>query len=1682
MANNIQSAIANFQVKISSYADLESVEKSVKSVQNKLKKITGSGTQKKPFVLYDLQSIDSAIKKVKQLQKELNKSIDRASVGGQTSQSTFDTADKRLASLERYNKKLLEQREILIGNNQIVSNYNSQWYKHNQVLSTATGLLKQYFSVYAIRSYAENMVKITAEFDMQRRALGSLIGDQAKAISIFNQIKQMALESPFTALELNKSAKQLAAYSIQAKDLVKTTKMLGDIASATGVEISRLILAYGQVKTAHYLRGQEVRQFTEAGVPILQDLATVMSEKLGQVLSPENIQDMISKKQVRFEDVKRALEYSTEEGGRFYNFQYEIAQTTYGKIQKFQDALQQGWERLGRDTKGVIDKVLDVSINVAKNLSSYVKALGIGLTIWSAINIKQKMSNAMLVHSAKLTTQIANNERIIAALQSTGHFSAANRLQGQTNKLLNDTRRLSYLQGRLEVLRAGTNKVTKSMSALQIATAKATTGVRIFLLTFKSALKGLGIGLLITVFTVILSKIISIREQRRQMQRELNDVKSEGLKEQERQVNNFNRLATALTKTKQGTDEYTKAKAKLTQAFGEIIPKEQLEYSYLLKQNGAYKEQIKLIRDLQNLRTKQELNETYITQHKEEGTESLAKRITGVDKDTAKNIAGAIYEGYMRGTYTTTKQIEDAVKVLSGGKATFNYKPQIKIKSSTVEPFRKEGYTYKKIPISTDSPYVAGKVDYYEITDTRAEYFKNNNPYRLTPEELDKLVEENEQTYSSNSGDGSGESIWKRQVNDMQEWVAMWSKAKQDYENMQEMFAKDKSIEKMWEMWEEQFGHIQDNIQNVLGRAFEKDDFFKAIENNNSFTDLINEYIAYVRKAIDRATDQKDKNILSDFLYNTLIPKITDANRREIEKGLEKFIKEIDNMLDHTKARIDLYDKIFKTTGDSMLAYNIASSFNGGGTLNRMKENREILQRLVNEYGSGTNLSGKSWVELYGEAEKLSGKIKDEYLKVLQEMRSGTEELITKALQGYEKMLSVEEKMMMSYSEYLRNVKEANENIEDEVTRNKVLEGLKRMYKQTELELQMESIKSSQFYIDLFNNIETAGVGSLSAMRKQLVFLSKESGLSARELKTLQDEIKKIDDRLKPKSYKITDIVKIPKKKDIRKLLDDISKTTEEYNEKLNIAEEKRAIFDKATTDFSEGKITRGEYDDARENSDMATEEAEEVRKKLDGLNEKMYEMESKHTKAWQYLESVLNEYGKALQGVGEIGSSVLGTMDNFSKMVSGRSSARITAGLNAWNEAVSSIQSGVNAFKNVGSSVSDIASKFAKIREARQVYQSTLAKEGAEAEATLQAQNVMTGAMATGYGAIAVAAVETGIAIYKMGQAIHDSNIQKRIEKIQDQIDSLEKSITGINNVMKKLAGNSYYRKQAEQIEVYRKQMNLAQQQLQLEREKSKGGDKDTIKGYKNTIDDYKQKVIDAQEQLFQSFLGSDVNGYLKGIVDTFVQARIQGENTFNALKKSFGEMITSMIEDTIMSSIIQRRFEGMFEAIRQASDKGSLSTTDVSRISAAGMQAIQDANNDLTAMFPLIESMRNMFGLSSSVAGSYGSAVQGMSEQTAGTLGGYMGAMLDQMSTQAKDVSLIREYVSLMAQNGGQTGASMMNEYQTQTLNNLASIQANTLRNANKVDQLYNLLESMRTVNNSGNGSVYGWQIVQD
>ena len=195
------------------------------------------------------------------------------------------------------------------------------------------------YSIYAAQNFLRAVVDIGGELENQKIAMASILQDEGKATTIFNQIKKLAVASPFGVVDLNQYAKQLSAYSIPYNELYDTMKRLADISAGVGVDMGRIILAFGQIKAAKFLKGTELRQLTEANIPMVDKLAERFSKLEGRIVSAGEVLDMISKKKVTFEDVKDVLWELTDDGGMFHNMQEVLSESVKSKWKNLADAI-----------------------------------------------------------------------------------------------------------------------------------------------------------------------------------------------------------------------------------------------------------------------------------------------------------------------------------------------------------------------------------------------------------------------------------------------------------------------------------------------------------------------------------------------------------------------------------------------------------------------------------------------------------------------------------------------------------------------------------------------------------------------------------------------------------------------------------------------------------------------------------------------------------------------------------------------------------------------------------------------------------------------------------------------------------------------------------------------------------------------------------------------------------------------------------------------------------------------------------------------------------------------------------------------------------------------------------------------------------------------------------------------
>ena len=263
------------------------------------------------------------------------------------------------------------------------------------------------FSFGAAKSFVEQIAEVRGQFELSERSLEAILQNKPKADEIFNKTVELAVKSPFRIKDLVDYTRQLSAYRIESEKLYDTTKRLADVSAGLGVDMGRLILAYGQVKAAAYLRGSEVRQFTEAGINMYGELQQYFKEVKGEAYTTAQIVDMISKRKVTFEDVEAIFQRMTDKGGTFYNMQEIQAETLQGKISNLKDAFDVMLNDIGKANEGTFKGMISTATELLKHWDA-IKNVGITLASVLSIMYLQSVKTGV-AFSAMFTSNVAAN-------------------------------------------------------------------------------------------------------------------------------------------------------------------------------------------------------------------------------------------------------------------------------------------------------------------------------------------------------------------------------------------------------------------------------------------------------------------------------------------------------------------------------------------------------------------------------------------------------------------------------------------------------------------------------------------------------------------------------------------------------------------------------------------------------------------------------------------------------------------------------------------------------------------------------------------------------------------------------------------------------------------------------------------------------------------------------------------------------------------------------------------------------------------------------------------------------------------------------------------------------------------------------------------------------------------------
>lgn len=533
-----------------------------------------------------------------------------------------------------------------------LSELNTRIRQHKQHISEASGEVNKFksanqnlslsfdgiaaklgviFGIDRISAYVGKVVEVTKEFERQKVALDAIIRDQDASHTIWNQTVQLALKSPFQLKELVKYTKQLAAYRIETEKLHDTTKRLADVSAGLGVDMSRLILAYGQIRAATYLRGTELRQLTEAGIPMLEELATYFTELEGRAISAGDVFEMISKRMVTFKDVEEVFKRMTDEGGVFFDMQEKQSQTLYGTISNLKDAYDIMLNEIGQSNYGFIKTFLSFLKDAATNWREWQFRLQVLVPLLASTRLAQIALSSAITNFG--TATLWGNSAIKKKIGAT----------------LTDISTMTLQEARIY-----------GVSVAQYAAAKATlffqSVVRGLWVLFKSAAPFLAIVAIVEIVRVM----TKAKREAEELRKELSKISVEEANNVDRSAKAYKDLVARLSLANKGSLERKQIINQLNSQYGEYL-------DFLVDENTSVKQLadsygivVERIKNMRKYKAYEKSLETIDSK--------FANRISEATKDFEDAISGAIGktkgDGRFNAIIPNRNEIEDILSLL----------------------------------------------------------------------------------------------------------------------------------------------------------------------------------------------------------------------------------------------------------------------------------------------------------------------------------------------------------------------------------------------------------------------------------------------------------------------------------------------------------------------------------------------------------------------------------------------------------------------------------------------------------------------------------------------------------------------------------------------------------------------------------------------------------------------------------------------------------------------------------------------------------------------------------------------------------------------------------------------------------------------------------------------------------
>lgn len=224
------------------------------------------------------------------------------------------------------------------------------------------------FAAAATTVFLKSAVESASQVQSIRASFESLTGSAETARTIIGDLNRFSLETAFSNDQINSASRTLLGFGVSADNLLTVMRQLGDIAGATGGDLSALALVTGQVFAQGRLQAQDYYQIINSGAGTLAaELRKVVKEKTGLNDIKEAFEDGL----VTADMYAEALRRSNAAGGFAFEGAIKQSKTFEGRVSN----LQEGITNIGLAIIGVDRTTGDVQIGgLFDNLSKAVSA------------------------------------------------------------------------------------------------------------------------------------------------------------------------------------------------------------------------------------------------------------------------------------------------------------------------------------------------------------------------------------------------------------------------------------------------------------------------------------------------------------------------------------------------------------------------------------------------------------------------------------------------------------------------------------------------------------------------------------------------------------------------------------------------------------------------------------------------------------------------------------------------------------------------------------------------------------------------------------------------------------------------------------------------------------------------------------------------------------------------------------------------------------------------------------------------------------------------------------------------------------------------------------------------------------------------------------------------------------